>query len=84
MITKKELLTDNSNPGNVLSPENAEPVVCKCCENHEVTKLAMIAASRWELRNIIPAWFKGLGAREIISHNQSESEGNVTLTVFYR
>lgn len=64
--------------------KDGEVAVCECCETHEVVKLAMIRASGYELRNILPMWFKGLAAKKIISHTQSESEGNVTIIVTYQ
>lgn len=81
-IQTKELHTDNAVEHT--KDEAGKDTTCPCCKTHEVTKVAMIRASGYELRNILPNWFKGLGAKTIISHEQSESEGNVTLTVFYR
>jgi len=64
---------------------NGNELLCSCCkENHKVYKFAMVRASGYELRNLLPAWFANLGALEIVSHFQSESEGNVTFTVCYR
>lgn len=82
-IPVKEMVTDNK-PDPVVEVEGEEQEVCECCLEHEVEKFAMIRASGHELRNIFPKWFKGLGAKEVISHQQSESEGNVTLTILYR
>lgn len=58
--------------------------LCDCCKSHNEIKMSMIRGSGYELRNVLPKWFQGLNARELISHEQSESEGNVTITIFYR
>jgi len=80
METKK-LETDNALPPIPVAKAGEH---CGCCKTHETIKLAMIRGSGYELRNILPAWFKGLGAKTIMSSAQSESEGNVTITVYYR
>lgn len=82
MIETKAIEADNK----VVHPKDdlGKDSICKCCEDHKITKMAMIRGSGYELRNILPKWFSGLGAKDIISHDQSESEGNVTIIIFYR
>lgn len=58
--------------------------LCKCCEDHETIKMSMLFGSKYEIRNNVPKWFAGLGLKELISHTQSESDGNVTITIIYR
>lgn len=31
-----------------------------------------------------PKWFASLGIKTVLSHSQSESDGNITLVVIYR
>lgn len=64
--------------------EDKKPVYCQCCIDHKVNKMAMIRGSAFELRTLLQPWFSSLGAKEIISHAQSESDGNLSVSVTYR
>ncbi len=47
-------------------------------------KFAYIRRTPQSLYADVEKWINSLGAKEIISHQQSESDGYLTLTVFYR
>lgn len=64
--------------------KDGKPVHCKCCLNHNTIKLAMLRGSAFELRARLPEWFESLGAKEILSHAQSESDGNLSVSITYR
>jgi hypothetical protein len=47
-------------------------------------KMAVKRCSPFEMEKVINDWFKKLAAREIVQLGQSQSEGNVTICLFYR
>lgn len=46
--------------------------------------MAMIRRSPHSMYFDLPKWFMSLGITKVLSHAQSESDGNLTITVFYR
>ena len=62
-----------------------DDVLCDCCKrDHRQIRMAVIRKSPHMMFQDVAKWFNGLGAKEVLSHNQTESNGNITLTVFYR
>lgn len=52
--------------------------------NTEGIYMAVIRRSPHSLFNDIAKWFTSLGIKQVLSHCQSESDGNITITVFFR
>jgi len=52
--------------------------------NENNVYMAVIRRSPHSLYLDVNRWFMGLGAKTILSHAQSESDGNITITIFYR
>lgn len=47
-------------------------------------KFAMIRRDPSTLFSELPAWLNTLNISEVLSHQQSESNGNLTVSLFYR
>lgn len=77
-------ITAETKPVQVGTTKDEKPVLCKCCMTHDLIKMAMIRGSAFELKSVLPGWFASLGASEILSHAQSESDGNLSVSVYYR
>ena len=63
------------------NPPSKEAVVGP---NVDGVYFAMIRKSPYSLYLNVEEWFNKLEAKDILSHAQSESDGNVTISVFYR
>lgn len=81
MAVDKELLT-HQKPIK-LEVEGRE-LTCKCCKDHSEAKMVVIRRSASSLFMGLPTLFETLGAKEILSHAQSESDGNITISVIYK
>jgi hypothetical protein len=46
--------------------------------------MAMIRRSPHSMYIDINKWFMSLGISKVLSHAQSESDGNLTITIFFR
>ena len=46
--------------------------------------MALIRRSGHAMSQDVAKWFMSLGITKVLSHAQSESDGNLTVTVFYR
>lgn len=82
-IETKTVIAENE-PVKIDETHEHKPVYCKCCVDHKVVKMALIRGSAFELRTLLPQWFASLGLKEILSHAQSESDGNLSVSITYR